>query len=269
MRCRPHASEHQSRIFPRHGIPLMAGRETFPEPTPPNHPASPLSMRLLPGTGRENPIGKRLRSRKHHSKALEVIVSMAKITANTKPSVKPPSLMIYYPLSQVYSSDAALVGARGSDPKSVIASVRSDLLKLDPNLPIYEAENTGAPMKLPLFPLHAGPGAVGSFGLLAMEALAGIGIYGLMAYSVAQRTQEIGIRMALGARARDITVLRQGLNRSRWHSLRLARIHRAFENYRKSALWRRATRSSGFCSEPAVARGCLQLVTSQQGVQPR
>jgi ABC-type antimicrobial peptide transport system permease subunit len=67
-------------------------------------------------------------------------------------------------------------------------------------------------MKLPLFPLHAGAVAVGSFGLLAM-ILAAIGIYGLMAYSVAQRTQEIGIRMALGARAWDVwtMVLRQGL----------------------------------------------------------
>jgi ABC-type antimicrobial peptide transport system permease subunit len=67
-------------------------------------------------------------------------------------------------------------------------------------------------MKLPLFPLHAGAVAIGSFGLLAM-ILAAAGIYGLMAYSVAQRTQEIGIRMALGARARNIwtMVLLQGL----------------------------------------------------------
>jgi putative ABC transport system permease protein len=67
-------------------------------------------------------------------------------------------------------------------------------------------------MKLPLFPLHAGAVVVGSFSLLAM-ILAAIGIYGLMAYSVAQRTQEIGIRMALGARTWDVwsMVLSQGL----------------------------------------------------------
>jgi ABC-type antimicrobial peptide transport system permease subunit len=123
-----------------------------------------------------------------------------------------PQLLIYYPLTQVYTSSAALVVRTDTDADSQIASVRSEVQKLDPLLPIYDAKTLSEHMRLGLFPLHAGVVAVGSFALLAM-ILAAIGIYGVMAYSVGQRTQEIGIRMALGARAGDVwkMVLKQGV----------------------------------------------------------
>ncbi len=84
--------------------------------------------------------------------------------------------------------------------------------KLDPQLPIYDAKTLKEHMRLALFPLHAGAVVAGGFALLAM-ILAAIGIYGVMAYSVGQRTQEIGIRMALGASAGDVwkMVLKQGV----------------------------------------------------------
>ncbi|HKA22674.1 MAG TPA: ABC transporter permease, partial [Blastocatellia bacterium] len=209
-RPEPHANEMPSACyesispgyFAAMGIPLMVGRDFSEADTAKSSGVTiineTLAHQFWPG---ENPIGKRLRSGNTGSNALEV-VGVAK-NGKYQTLGELPGLMIYYPLSQVYSSDAALVARTNSDPKPLIAGVRNEVSKLDPNLPIYEAKTLQEHMKLPLFPLHAGAAAVGSFGLLAM-ILAAIGIHGLMAYSVAQRTHEIGIRMALGARARDV-----------------------------------------------------------------
>jgi macrolide transport system ATP-binding/permease protein len=197
--------------FAAMGIPLLAGRD-FADTDTDKSPGvaivnETLAQQFWPG---QNPIGKRLHSGNTGSGVLEV-VGIAK-NGKYQSLGEIPGLMIYYPMSQLYSSNAALVVRTSIDPQSVIASVRNEVTQLDPTLPVYEVKTLNEHMRLPLFPLHAGAIAVGSFGFLAM-ILAAIGIYGVMAYSVAQRTQEIGIRMALGACTVDVwkMMLRQGL----------------------------------------------------------
>jgi putative ABC transport system permease protein len=116
---------------------------------------------------------------------------------------EPPAPYLFLPVLQFYRPDMTLHVRVQGDPISYAAAVQHEILALDPDLPIFAARTLEASLGASRLPQQLGGLVLGSFGLLAL-LLASVGLYGVLSCSVGQRIQEVGIRMALGARPADI-----------------------------------------------------------------
>jgi len=159
----------------------------------------------------QDPIGKRLSTHGAAGPYLSV-VGIAK-TARYWMIGEEPRPFVYLPLLQGGAAPRAtlLVRTEG-DPMAALPGVRAILLELDPDLSPWGTSRLTDLIGLSLLPARLAAAGFLMFGLLAL-LLASVGLYGIMSYMVAQRTHEVGVRMAIGARAPDVLklILRHGL----------------------------------------------------------
>jgi len=153
----------------------------------------------------ENPIGQHFGSRPETAGDLEVVGIVRDAKYDSVRDGVPPTM--YVPYLQVPRPPQGVFYVRTSgDPASAIGSIREAVRALDPTLPLRNVITQSEQVEKRLGQERAFAQAYVLFGALAL-LLASIGLFGLMSYSVARRTNEIGIRMALGAQAQDVLTL--------------------------------------------------------------
>jgi len=149
----------------------------------------------------ENPIGRRFGQSPEENATIEVVGIVRDVKYNSVRDEAPPTM--YVPYRQTRGGGVMMEVRTTGDPVSAMGGIREAVRRVDPNLPVMDISTQMEQIERRFLQEKLFAQANAFFGGLAV-LLAAVGLFGLMSYSVARRTNEIGIRMALGARSQDV-----------------------------------------------------------------